>query len=215
MYFKAGTHKENGLRYSPFKALIAPRPIGWISTKDKQGNANLAPYSFFNAISELPPMVMFSSAPKMSKTEGLGAADYHKDSLANIQETGEFAVNISGLSQIDAMIASGVGHPADIDEFETAGLGKIAAKDIDVPLVEGAPAHLECKLHDCITLPGTADRDGCVMVIGHVISIHIDEAYITDGIVDTAAFAPLGRLGYKDYCAVETLFEKEGVLAPR
>ena len=94
MYFKAGEHKQAGLTYSPLKALISPRPIGWISTRDDKGNANLAPYSFFNAVSELPPMVMFVSAPDMRDK---AKPQHHspKDSLANIKQTGEFGVNIA------------------------------------------------------------------------------------------------------------------------
>ena len=213
MYFKSGEHKQAGLRYSVFKALISPRPIGWISTIDENGIANLAPYSFFNAVSELPPMVMFVSAPDARKAP---SPDTHhaKDSLANIRQTGEFGVNIVGHAQIQAMVNSSAILPADEDEFTAAGLEKMRANDIKVPLVKGAPAQFECKLYDMIELPGTENRAGCVMVIGHVISTHIQDDMIEDGKVDVTKYKAVSRLGYKDYSMVEKLFEIEAGLNP-
>lgn len=215
MYFKAGAHKQAGLTYGPFKALISPRPIGWISTCDEAGNANLAPYSFFNAISEIPPMVMFVSAPD-ARPDIQGDNDiakerppHHmpKDSLRNIQKTKEFGVNIVGAAQREAMVASSALLAPDADEFALAGLAKMPAKDINAPLVAGAPAHLECRLHEMITLPGTDERAGCVMVIGHVISFHIADEHITDGKVDVTSYQPIARLGYKDYSTVYDVYE--------
>ena len=207
MYFKAGTHKQAGLRYSPFKALISPRPIGWISSQDATGTANLAPYSFFNAVSELPPMVMFVSAPDARVTAPDITSHDAKDSLANIRVTKEFGVNIVGESQKEAMVASSEMLPANADEFEAAGLEKMSATDIACPLVKGAAAHLECRLHEMIALPGTDERAGCIMVIGHVISVHIDDDYIADGRVDVTKFQPIARLGYKDYARISSVFE--------
>ena len=223
MYFKAGCHKQAGLAYSPFKALIAPRPIGWISTCDENGNANLAPYSFFNAVSEIPPMVMFVSAPDARKDatddniiEASSPPSPYppspypqghkaKDSLANIRQTEEFAVNIVGQDQMMAMVESSAMIASDQDEFDAANLTKIPATDISVPLVKQAPAHLECRLYDMINLPGTAERPGCVMVIGSVISLHIDDKHIKDGKVDVTSYRPVSRLGYKDYSIIDQL----------
>ena len=206
MYFKSGEHKQAGLRYSAFKALVSPRPIGWISTMDKNGVANLAPYSFFNAVSELPPMVMFVSAPDARK-EANPDMHYAKDSLANIRETGEFGVNIVGENHIQAMVDSSAILSASEDEFSTAGLEKMTAKDIQAPLVKDAPAHFECRLHDMIELPGTDNRAGCIMVIGHVLSTHIQDEFICDGKIDVTRYRPVSRLGYKDYSLVESVFE--------
>lgn len=218
MYFKAGCHKQAGLIYSPFKALIAPRPIGWISTCDDKGNANLAPYSFFNAVSEIPPMVMFVSAPDARKDatddnrhdtssapSPYPQGHHAKDSLANIRQTEEFAVNIVGQDQMMAMVDSSAMMASDQDEFDAANLTKIPATDISVPLVKQAPAHLECRLYDMINLPGTNDRPGCVMVIGSVISLHIDDKHIKDGKVDVTSYRPVSRLGYKDYSIIDQL----------
>lgn len=206
MYFKAGNHKQAGLSHGPFKAIISPRPIGWISSRDADGVANLAPYSFFNAISEIPPMVMFVSAPDARKAPDT-CRHNPKDSLHNIRMSGEFGVNIVGESQKEAMVASSAMLAPEIDEFTAAGLSKMSARDISAPLVAGAPAHLECRLHEMIDLPGNDKRAGCVMVLGHVISMHIDDAFIQDGKLDVTKYQPVARLGYKDYATITELYE--------
>ena len=118
MFFLPGTHKEHGLAYSPLKALVSPRPVGWISSQSKDKIANLSPYSFFNAIAELPPMVMFISAPDAREEN----KDGQKDSLANILETGEFGVNIVAMAQAEKMVKTNRNVTSDIDEFDLAGL---------------------------------------------------------------------------------------------
>ena len=203
MFFLPGTHKDHGLTYSPLKALISPRPIGWISSLSADGVANLSPYSFFNAIAELPPMVMFISAPDMRETNKGG----RKDSLANILETREFGVNIVGSEQAEQMVKSSQDVTADIDEFNHTGLAKKQAEKISTPLVAGAPAHLECVYYDHITLPDNGRGQNSVMVMGTIVGIHIDEAIIADGRVDVSRYTPVARLGYKDYAAVSDLFE--------
>ncbi|HCD63018.1 MAG: flavin reductase family protein [Candidatus Puniceispirillaceae bacterium] len=203
MFFLPGTHKDHGLTYSPLKALISPRPIGWISSLSASGVANLSPYSFFNAIAELPPMVMFISAPDMREANRGG----QKDSLANILETREFGVNIVGSEQAEQMVKSSQDVTADIDEFDHTSLGKKKAEKISAPLVAGAPAHLECVYYNHITLPDNGRGNHSVMVMGTIVGIHIDEAIIADGRVDVSRYTPVARLGYKDYTAVRDLFE--------
>ncbi|MGC6412277.1 MAG: flavin reductase family protein [Candidatus Puniceispirillaceae bacterium] len=207
MFFKPGQHKEMGLRYSPLKALIAPRPIGWISTLSKEGVANLAPYSFFNGVSELPPMVMFASAPDRRDDNVHG----QKDSLANILETGGFGVNIVSAALANQMMESSKPLPAERDEFKAAGLTKKQGEIVDIPLVAEAPAHLECRYYSHITLPdyqtGDGTIQGTVMVIGEIVGIHIDPAFIEDGRLDVTKYQPVARLGYGDYAMVSDLFE--------
>ena len=137
MFFLPGAHKEHGLSYSPLKALVSPRAVGWISSHCPDNIANLSPSSFFNAIAELPPMVMFISAPD-TREENKGG---RKDSIANILETGEFGVNIVGTAQAEQMVTSSRNVTSDTDEFDLAGLTKKTAEKISVPLVAGAPAH--------------------------------------------------------------------------
>lgn len=202
MDFPAGQHKSHGLSYSPLKALVSPRPIGWISTCSSSGVANLAPYSFFNAISELPPMVMFVSSPDLRE----GRQGKAKDSLDNIFETGEFGVNITSAAQVDEMVLSSKTVTADEDEFELTKLAKKAAKTISAPLVAHAPAHFECRYHSHIELPDNGAGHHSVMVLGMITHIHIDDKFIKEGKVDVAAFQPVARLGYRDYAIIKDLF---------
>ncbi len=185
----------HGLPHNPFKALVSPRPIGWISTRDAQGGANLAPYSFFNAINENPPMVMFSSGSRKIGT------DERKDSVANIRATGAFCINMVSYALRDAMNVTCAHYPQGVDEFEKAGLAKAQGKIVDVPYVRDAPAVMECTLHDIITLPGDQD-----LVLGLVVGIHIDDSHIKDGLLDVTSYQPLARLGYKDYAAIKEVF---------
>lgn len=183
------------LPHNPFKAMIVPRPIGWISTIDKEGRANLAPYSFFNGVSDTPPMVMFSAT---GTKEG---RDEIKDSVANLRDSGEFVVNLVGEAQRDAMnVSSGIYARGD-DEFERAGLEKLPGETVAAPRVKGAPGALECRLWREIELPG-----GNIVMIGTVTGIHIDDAFLKDGILDVTAFRPLARLGYRDYAVVDSVF---------
>ncbi len=203
MFFPPGTHKEHGLTHSPLKALVSPRPVGWISSQSTNKIANLSPYSFFNAIAELPPMVMFISAPDGRQENKSG----QKDSLANVLETGEFGVNIVGVAQAEQMVTSSRNVTSQTDEFELSGLTKKAAQKISVPLVAGAPAHLECKYYDHIMLPDNGRGQHSVMVMGTIVGIHIDDAVIRDGRVDVSLYQPVARLGYKDYAAIRGIFE--------
>jgi len=183
------------LPHNPFKAIVSPRPIGWISSLDAQGRANLAPYSFFNAVNESPPMVMFSSGQ-----DKIGLEE-RKDSLANILETQEFCVNIVSHDLRDSMNKTAAPLPSDQDEFDHAGLEKAASKIINTPYVRAAPAVLECTLFKVITLPGNQS-----MVIGEVVGIHIDDKHLKDGLLDATSYQPLARLGYHDYAAVSDVF---------
>lgn len=195
MFYRPGID-DHGLPHNPFKAIISPRPIGWISTLDSDGRANLAPYSFFNALSDNPPMVMFSNTGAKDDQE------YAKDSVANIRATGEFVVNIVSYDLKDKMNLTSAGLPADADEFEHAGLTKGDCNEITAPRVAASPASLECKLFKIVDLPGDHNH----MVIGRVVGIHIDDSAIVNGIFDVTTFNPLARLGYRDYTTVRDLF---------
>ncbi|MEM8789002.1 MAG: flavin reductase family protein [Pseudomonadota bacterium] len=195
MFYRPG-QDDHGLPHNPFKAMVSPRPIGWISTIDERGRPNLAPYSFFNAIADAPPLVMFSNT---------GTKDdqpYAKDTVANIRATGEFATNIVGLGMRDAMNASSGPLPAGENEFTAAGLEQAPCELIRPPRVAGAPGAFECKLWRIVDLPG----DHNVMVIGEVVGVHIDDAMLTDGRFDVMKYQPLSRLGYRDYATVTEVF---------
>jgi flavin reductase (DIM6/NTAB) family NADH-FMN oxidoreductase RutF len=185
----------HGLTHDPFKAIIAPRPIGWISTVDAEGRANLAPYSFFNAVHSRPPMLAFTS-------------ESMKHSAANAIATGEFVFNLCTRPLFDAMnISSGV--LADgASEFEAAGLETAPSRVVKAPRVAASPAALECRVVYSMRFH---DVDGAAlegwMIIGQVVGVHIDDAYIRDGRFDTTMAQPLARCGYRDYATVTEVFE--------
>ena len=186
----------HGLPHDPFKAIVAPRPIGWIGTVDAQGRPNLAPYSFFNAISSFPPMVYFNS-------EG------RKDSLDNVEATGEFTCSLVSAPLARAMNATSAPAAAGVNEFTLAGLAMAPSTRIKPPYVADAIAALECKVTQIIQLAGI---DGVLlqswMVLGEVIGVHIDDRWLRDGIFDTAGANPIARCGYRgDYTEVTSLFE--------
>jgi flavin reductase (DIM6/NTAB) family NADH-FMN oxidoreductase RutF len=194
--------KSLGLAFNPFKAIVAPRPIGWISTVNARGEVNLAPYSFFNAVSADPPMVFYGA-------NGIHDADGgEKDSLRNVRETGEFVCNLVSWELRQQMNATSTPAPPGISEMEVAGLASLPSRLVKPPRVAGSPAHLECKLHQCLELPNdptTGERN--VMVIGRVVGVHIDDEFITGGRFDTARAQPVARLGYHDYAVVTEAFE--------
>ena len=198
MYFCPGLHKEAGLSFSPIKAIVSPRPIGWISSCGKDGSINLAPYSYFNTISELPPMVMFSSAPS-------GNAQ-HKDSLRNVIETEEFVVNVVSAALGDAMNITSADLAYGQNEFTAAGLEMADCNTVKVPRVAAAPAALECKLWKVIELPKPENGGAGVMVIGTITGIHIADETIKDGKIDVTSYQPLARLGYMDYARIDDVF---------
>ncbi|HEY4094523.1 MAG TPA: flavin reductase family protein [Baekduia sp.] len=183
------------LPHDPFKALVAPRPIGWVSTVDGDGAVNLAPYSFFNAVCDVPPMVMFSSA-------GM------KDSAAFAHATRELVWNLPTYALRDAMNATSAGLPRGTSEFAHAGLELAPSRLVAPPRVAASPCAMECRvvhtfeLHDVDGAP--TDRH---VIVGQVVGIHLDEGSVVDGQVDTAALRPIARCGYLDeYAVVDELF---------
>ena len=194
--------KALGLAFNPFKALVVPRPIGWITTIDGKGVVNLAPYSFFNAVSSDPPMVFYGA-------NGTHAADNgEKDSLRNVRETGEFVCNLVTWELCHQMNDTATPAPHGVDEMQAVGIARLPSRIVKPPRVAASPAHLECKLHQLVELP-VDPRSGKrnVMVIGHVVAIHIDDAFIVNGRFDTVRAQPAARLGYLDYAVVTQAFE--------
>jgi flavin reductase (DIM6/NTAB) family NADH-FMN oxidoreductase RutF len=184
------------LGHNPFSAIVAPRPIGWIATRARDGSENLAPYSFFNAVAYLPPQVMFAStATKADRARG-------KDSVANIEETGVFCVNIVEYAARDKMNLTSGSYGREVDEFALAGVARAECETIPCPRVADAPASLECRLVRLVELAGAAN----FVVFGEVTGIHLRDDCIRDGRFDVLAFRPLARLGYRDYTAVAARF---------
>ena len=185
----------HGLPHDPFKAIIAPRPIGWISTVDAEGRPNLAPYSFFNAVHSSPPMLAFTS-------------ESMKHSAANAIATGEFVFNLSTRPLFEAMNISSGALADGEDEFAAAGLDKAPCRLVKAPRVAIAPASMECKVVHSMQLHDVnGEKLAGWIIIGQVVGVHIDEGFIRDGRFDTAAAQSLARCGYRDYAAVTELFE--------
>ncbi len=182
----------HGLPHNPFNAVVTPRPIGWISTRGKDGADNLAPYSFFNAVAYVPP-------PSTSAKDDRGDT---KDSVAQTRETGVFCVNIVEFAMRDAMNATSAMLPAGTDEFVVANLEKAECDTIPCSRVAAAPANLECRLTQIVQLPGAAN----FMVLGEVTGVHLRDDCMVDGQFDVTRFQPLSRLGYRDYARVTDLF---------
>ena len=189
----------HGLRRNPFNAVVVPRPIGWVSSVDRDGRVNLAPFSFFNAVSYVPPQVMFATTEP--HREG-----GDKDSLRNIRETGEFAVNLATWPLREAVNASSAPAPHGIDEFELAGLTKAPARLVRPPLVAESPVHLECVLVRIVDLPSPDPADPNTVVFGEVVGVHIADEVIVDGLVDPLRLDAIARLGYDQYTRVVEVF---------
>ena len=194
MFYLAGEHKAAGLPHDPFKAIIAPRPIGWISTMSRDGAVNLAPYSFFNAFSGRPPIVAFSS-------EG------GKDSVSFVAETGEFVCNLVTYDLREPMNLTSAPLPRGESEFTHAGLAMAASQIVKPPRVAAAPVALECKLLQIVAPNDLSGQPaGCHIVIGQVVAFHIDDRFIENGRLNTAAMRPIARMGYDEYAVVEKAF---------
>ena len=189
---------DHGLKYNPFKAIVAPRPIAWISTIDKEGRSNLAPYSFFNGMQDSPPIIGFGSGP--SKI----GIDEPKDSLSNIEATGNFCVSIVSEALKNQMNISSGHFPHNENEYEIAGLTQTSGVTVSAPFVTEAPVSLECKLYDIISLPGTSK-----WVIGLVTAVHIKDEFIINGKLDITKYRPIARLGYKDYATITKVYQLE------
>jgi flavin reductase (DIM6/NTAB) family NADH-FMN oxidoreductase RutF len=188
---------KHGLRHDPFKALVVPRPIGWISTVSKAGICNIAPYSFFNAVGERPKYVVFASAGP-------------KDSLLNVEETGEFVCSLATWDLRFNMNMTAAEVPRGVDEFPIGDLTAAPSRLVKPPRVKESPAAFECRHWKTVELPALdpGGKSTYSVVFGLVVGIHIDDRFIKDGIVDTGAMRPIARLGYMDYAVVtpETVF---------
>ncbi len=165
----------HGLRHDPFNAIVGPRPIGWISSRSASGVLNLAPYSFFNAFNYVPPVIGFASIGR-------------KDTLANIEATGEFVWNLVTRPQAEAMNQTCAAVGPEVDEFALAGLQTEASRCVAVPRVQGSPVSFECRRSQIVQLHSAAGEPiDTWLVLGEVVGIHIDERLLVNGVFDTAA----------------------------
>lgn len=196
--FYETANNEHGLPRNPFKSCVVPRCIGWISSLSASGVVNLAPYSFFNAVSSDPPMVMFAS----------GGQQPHgpKDSITNIEQTREFVCNLATWELREQMRLSSAPTRPEVDEFDYTGLAYEPAILVKPPRVKATPIHLECVYHQTVELPSRNSESRNAMLIGEVVGVHIRDQVLTDGLVDMSKLRPIARLGYMDYAVVDTVF---------
>lgn len=185
---------DHGLPRDPFKAIVSPRPVGWITSMSARGEINLAPYSFFNAVSDDPPIVMFSS-------------DGYKDSISFVAETKEFVCNLATFDLRTAMVTTSSSFPRGINEMIEAGLKPAPSRLVRPPRVADSPCALECKLLQIVDLNNTGGEPvHRHVVFGQVVGVHIDERFLRNGRLDTAAMQPIARCGYSDYAVVDKVF---------
>jgi flavin reductase (DIM6/NTAB) family NADH-FMN oxidoreductase RutF len=191
---------DHGLRYNPYKSIVVPRPIGWISTVSTEGIVNLAPYSQFNNLAYDPPYVMFSAA-------SFPESGRRKDSAKNAADTGEFVVNMATYDLREAVNITSRFVPPEVDEAALAGLEMIPSHLVKPPRVKASPVHLECKFHSSLALPARVRDQVHHLVIGRVVGVHIrDDALTPEGKLDVAKIRPLAWLGYFDYTYVDKVF---------
>lgn len=199
MYYEPGA-TPHGLPYDPFKSCVVPRPIGWISTRSVDGADNLAPFSQFTNVSFDPPMVLFSANQTTDARR--------KDTVVNVEQTGQFVWNMATWAQREAVNASAEELPPGVDEFERAGLEKDPAIRVDAPMVAGSPVRFECEYLQTVRLPGGGRMGTVDVVFGRVVGVHIDDGALTeDGRLDVVRLRPIARMGYFDYTSVESAFQ--------
>lgn len=198
MYYQPGV-TDHGLPFDPFKSCVVPRPIGWISTRSADGVDNLAPFSQFMNVTFDPPTVVFSS--------NQSTGGNRKDTVANVEQTGQFVWNMATWAQREAVNASAEELPHVVDEFSRAGLEKVQATVVDAPMVAGSPVKFECEYMQTVRLPGNGRMGTVDVVFGRVVAVHIDDDAITDGKVDVLKIRPIARMGYFEYTSVESKFD--------
>ena len=188
----------HGLKHDPFNAIVAPRPIGWISSRSAKGHVNLAPYSFFNGFCYVPPIIGFSSTS-------------WKDSVQNVQDTGEFVWNLATMDLAQQMNATAAHVAREVSEFAIAGLTPAPCRIVKVPRVAESPVSFECKVAQIVQLQGAdSTKANAWLTLGEVVAVHIDKTMIKDGVYQTALARPIVRAGRRgDYFEItpDAMFE--------
>ena len=194
MFYEPEKRDKALLPHDPFKAIVAPRPIGWITSMSAKGEINLAPYSFFNGVNSRPNLVMFAS-------------ENYKDSVAFIEETGEFVCSLATYELRDAMNETAAPLPRGVNEMVRAGLAPAPSRMVKPPRVAASPCALECKMTQIVPMRGLdGEPVDCHVVFGQVVGVYIDDRFIVDGLLDTAAMQPIARCGYDQYATVSSVF---------
>ncbi|KAM3067987.1 hypothetical protein ACMFMG_011037 [Clarireedia jacksonii] len=206
IFYQPPLGEKSGLPHDPFKSFVIPRPIGWISTTSKEGQDNLAPFSQFTNVSFDPPTILFIGHQSVYKRDS-------KDSVRNARDTGEFVWNMSTLALREATNASAL--ESHDDEFPISHVTKIPSRIVKPPRVAESPVQFECKVHSILRIAGNSLVGHSDIVIGRVVGIHVRGEFITDeGLFDVLKAAPLARLGYHQYTAINNVFEMKMPFMP-
>jgi flavin reductase (DIM6/NTAB) family NADH-FMN oxidoreductase RutF len=185
--FYEPSKRNHGLPHDPYNAIVAPRPIGWITSMSTKGEINLAPYSFFNSVSSDPPMVMFAS-------------DGRKNTVDFVEETGEFVCNLAVWDLRNHVKDTSWAHPRGVNEMAIVGLESAPSILVKPPRVKQSPCAMECKWLQTVRLKDIHGNPAPRFIaFGQVVGIHIDERFIKDGLLDTGAMKPIARAGYHEY----------------
>jgi flavin reductase (DIM6/NTAB) family NADH-FMN oxidoreductase RutF len=199
MFYEPGK-QSHGLPHDPYKSCVIPRPVGWMSTLSPDGVANLAPFSQFQNLTFDPPYLMFSAN---HNTKGK-----RKDTVNNVEATGEFVWNMATYALREAVNLSAQEVAPEVDEFELAGVSKAPSRLVKPPRVKESPVHFECAYHMTLRLPGNGIMGSANVIIGRVLGIHINDEFLTDdGLLDVLKIRPIAKLGYYDYTSIENTFQ--------
>ncbi len=201
MFYETSTN-DHGLPHDPFLSCVVPRPIGWVTTCDRDGRTNLAPFSFFNGVGTCPPQVMFS-------TVGTHADGGLKDSCTNAAETGEFVINMATWKLREEMNLTSAYMARGIDEAGLAELEMTPSRLVTPLRVKRSPIHLECRYLMSVRLPATDPEATPIVVFGTVVGVHIGDDVLTEGRVNVTKIRPIARLGYMEYATIEQTFTME------
>ncbi|MBU93584.1 MAG: flavin reductase [Chloroflexi bacterium] len=191
------TDKNDWLTH--FKSLIVPRPIGWISSKNNEGQINLAPYSFFNAIATIPPMVVIGPG-------GYSKSGNNKDTLLNIKNNPEFVCNFVSWDVKDIMNESSYSFDNNESEIEKLNIETEDSTMVSIPRVKLSPAHFECTLFKIIDLPSDSKGNPNHLIIGNIIGINVSDKIIKNNRIDIGELKPISRMGYDEYALINTIF---------
>ncbi|AZV80910.1 flavin reductase family protein (plasmid) [Parasedimentitalea marina] len=206
MFYKPD--EGHGLAHNPIAACVSPRPIGWISTISATGHHNLAPFSYFNLVHNFPPTVMFSC-------NGLKPDESPKDSWVNARDTGEFVYNVATFPLREALNQSSTAWDIEVDEFEETGLKTLPSELVKPMRVAASPIQFECRTIEVKHLPTNRPENPNTVVFGEVVGVHIDEACLTDGMVDYDKVQHISRLGYLDFATIGSRFQLPRVFVKR
>ena len=194
--------QAHGLKHNPFKALVAPRPIAWVSSRSDSGAVNLAPFSFFNAMADSPPIIVF--APNNPRLGG-----GRKDTLTNIEETNDFVVNFCNWDLREAMNLTSSHVDPEVNEIALAGLTEAPCEIVKAPRVKEAPVSMECEFLFRVRLPSASPKIENNACFGKVVGIHISDEIVVDGMIDMSRYKPIARCGYMDYARINEIFAME------